>query len=581
MKVRFSIVILIVLLCSTTAVLAQDWPQWGLDPQHTGQSTVVGQSLDRNIVNIVYDNLVAEEMEAGEALVGEEALLAHFQAPLVDGNNVYMLRKTGTYSISDYSTQSWSETKFSWSGGTLVEAWNFASDWKAMANAFDMWEPVFHPALANGSLYVPGAGGTIFRVDKGTGAGTRINPFNSINDKTYTASPISVAPNGDLYYTVIRLQGGPSFFSHDVVDSWLVKVTPSNVVTKVSFSAITPGAPAGNAQCLNAFIEGTDPLPWPPSPTAVPGSVTCGSQRAAVNAAPAIAPDGTVYVISRAHLISRWGYLIAVNPNLTFKWISSLRERFNDGCGVSVAQGGFFPPNGTPGGCRAGANLGVDPATNAPGGGRVLDDSSSSPVVAPDGSVFYGAYSRYNYAQGHLMKFSSSGAYLGTYGFGWDITPGIYKHGATYSVLTKENRYGEVGSYCNTEEFCPSDRDANNPAYGEAYFITQLNKNLNVEWMYRNTNTLSCHRNPDDSVTCVDDHPKSFEWCVNAWVIDANGTSYVNSEDGNLFAIDQGGILRKKIFQQLALGAAYTPTSIGNDGKIYSQNAGHLFVAGF
>lgn len=45
---------------------------------------MVGQSLDRNIVNIVYDNLVADEMEAGEELVGEEALLAHFQAPLVD-----------------------------------------------------------------------------------------------------------------------------------------------------------------------------------------------------------------------------------------------------------------------------------------------------------------------------------------------------------------------------------------------------------------------------------------------------------------------------------------------------------------
>ena len=32
--------------------------------------------------------------------------------------------------------------------------------------------------------------------------------------------------------------------------------------------------------------------------------------------------------------------------------------------------------------------------------------------------------------------------------------------------------------------------------------------------------------------------------------------------------------------QQLALGAAYTPTSLGPDGKVYSQNAGHLFVMG-
>ena len=32
-----------------------------------------------------------------------------------------------------------------------------------------------------------------------------------------------------------------------------------------------------------------------------------------MNASPAVAPDGTIYLISRAHLISRWGYLVAVN----------------------------------------------------------------------------------------------------------------------------------------------------------------------------------------------------------------------------------------------------------------------------
>jgi hypothetical protein len=53
-----------------------------------------------------------------------------------------------------------------------------------------------------------------------------------------------------------------------------------------------------------------------------------------------------------------------------------------------------------------------------------------------------------------------------------------------------------------------------------------------------------------------------------------------NSEDGNLYAIAQGGVEKQRIFLQLALGAAYTPLSIGPDGKIYTQNAGHLFVVG-
>jgi len=55
---------------------------------------------------------------------------------------------------------------------------------------------------------------------------------------------------------------------------------------------------------------------------------------------------------------------------------------------------------------------------------------------------------------------------------------------------------------------------------------------------------------------------------------------YANSEDGFLYAINQGGALKQRIFQQLNLGAAYTPASLGSDGKIYSQNAGHLFVVG-
>ena len=55
---------------------------------------------------------------------------------------------------------------------------------------------------------------------------------------------------------------------------------------------------------------------------------------------------------------------------------------------------------------------------------------------------------------------------------------------------------------------------------------------------------------------------------------------YANSEGGNLYAIGQGGVLEEKIFQQLAIGAAYTPASLGGDGKIYTQNDGHLLVVG-
>jgi len=54
----------------------------------------------------------------------------------------------------------------------------------------------------------------------------------------------------------------------------------------------------------------------------------------------------------------------------------------------------------------------------------------------------------------------------------------------------------------------------------------------------------------------------------------------LNSEDGNLYAIRSNGTLRDHLFLNSALGAAYTPMSIGNEGKILTQSNGHLYVVG-
>jgi hypothetical protein len=36
--------------------------------------------------------------------------------------------------------------------------------------------------------------------------------------------------------------------------------------------------------------------------------------------------------------------------------------------------------------------------------------------------------------------------------------------------------------------------------------------------------------------------------------------------------------LRQSIFLRLALGAAYTPLSLGDDGRIYTQNDGVIYI---
>src|SRR5262250_244112 len=107
-------------------LFAQFWPQWAVDPQHTGQVGVAGQTMDRILANIVYDPLVPAEMAAN----GGE-LLAHYQVPLIDGTRVFMEVKSGTYNKNRYSTQTWGEQAFQWQNGQLVPIWSFTSDWKA------------------------------------------------------------------------------------------------------------------------------------------------------------------------------------------------------------------------------------------------------------------------------------------------------------------------------------------------------------------------------------------------------------------------------------------------------------------
>src|SRR5437016_3448209 len=562
------------------------WAQWGLNPQHTlNLSQTAGQPLNKNLVNIIYDANVAQE-QADPNAAG--TLLVHYQVPLIDGNDVFIESKAGTYSNDTYSTQTWHQNKYTWSQGKFVKVWTFDTDWFAPGSSNDFWEPVYHAVLANGFLYDPGKGGTIFKINKADGSVVkRINPFgNTIDPNTYTASPLSTDGHGNIFYNVIQISTPPtvSFFTNDVVNSWLVKVGSDDSVTKVSYSALLTQAvvkgeavPAGNARCNLSFSE-TD-LPWPPQSNANPQTTACGTQRAALNVAPAIGSDGTIYTVSKGHFVSRYNYLIAVNSNLTGKWAASLRGRLNDGCGVSFPIGNPGGANAN-GGCRAGATVGVDPATNEPPPGRVLDDSSATPTVAPDGSIFFGAYTRYNFAQGHMLHFSATGDFLNSFNFGWDNTPAIYSHNGTYSVIFKNNHYGggpDFGSYCDDSNWCP-ERSASQTLGPQSFFVTQFDPNLNIEWSFQNTNTQSCSRQPDGSLSCQSDHPDGFEWCVNAAIVDANGVVYDNSEDGNLYAIGQGGVFLKRIFQQLAIGAAYTPASMDAKGRIYSQNDGHLFI---
>src|SRR5215467_6769911 len=289
-------VIALSLLALSAAMFAQNWPQWGQNPQHSGSIPVLGQLPNQKLASQVYDPFVAQEQAEN---FGE--LLAHYQAPLTNGQDVFMEFTSGNYvscnppasyspfpcGNDNWFNQVWNEKRLHWENGQLVQKWSFASDWKPEPDAggeLGGWQPVFHAALTSDAVWVPGAGGTIFKLSIGSGAVlARLNPFGTaIDPNTFVSSPITVDAQGNVYYNVLKLNitnnpatndpwsFGPNFDGTNVIDipdAWLVKISSAGTINKVSYKSLTFN-PAAPTTCFTTF----DPkeLPWPPSPTATP-----------------------------------------------------------------------------------------------------------------------------------------------------------------------------------------------------------------------------------------------------------------------------------------------------------------------
>ena len=520
-----------------------DWTQWGRSAAHDSQSCAKGQWVETILAEKVLDPFVQNDTPYGS--------LDHIQVPLSDGEGrVFIVSKSGT--LGQPQTYVWNEKGYRWQHDQLVEQWSFASDWKPAPLKTNTTNGLWQPALAQRFLYIPGAGGTLFKVDKQNGhVVQRINPFGgAIDPQRYVVGGVTADPDGNIVYNVVRLDAAAPRTA-DVDEAWLVRVDKHGQIRKADYTQLIPNAPAPDALCSLTYsqMQPVPARPWPPAPQpdgspTLPPQRPCLSQRPPLDATPSIAADGTIYAVTRAHAAEHYSYLVALTPGLQLKWASSLRGHLNDGCGVLATN------------CRPGTAQGVDPSTNMPPAGVANDSSSSSPVALPDGSVVYGAYTVYNGGRGHLMKFDRHGQFQGSYDFGWDITPGVYRHGRTYSLVLKDQYYND-----------------------DEYAITQLSPTLQEEWEYKNTNTQECRRLPDGTIEC-EETGFHFEWCVATPGIDRNGNVYVVSADGFLYVIGQGGIEQQRFLLERTAYAAYTPTALDHRGRIYAMNNGKLFIVG-
>ena len=164
----------IVLTLVSAHASGQGWSEWGQNPQHSGSIAVLGQSPNRQLAKLTYDPFVAEEQAEN---FGE--LLTHYQAPLTNGQDVFMEFTSGTYvscnppashtpfpcGNDNWFNQVWNEKRLHWQAGQLVEKWSFASDWKPEPDAggeLGGWQPVFHAALSGDASVGPGSGWNCF-----------------------------------------------------------------------------------------------------------------------------------------------------------------------------------------------------------------------------------------------------------------------------------------------------------------------------------------------------------------------------------------------------------------------------------
>ena len=271
------------------------------------------------------------------------------------------------------------------------------------------------------------------------------------------------------------------------------------------------------------------------------------------NAGPAVSNDqSTVYVVVKsANPDSSYGYLLGLDATTL---AAKYRIFLND-------------PRGN----------NANPAT-------LLDISTASPMVGPDGDVYFGVYGNpSNGSRGFLLHFSSDLTIeKPPGGFGWDYTPGVvpasmvpsYTGASSYLLLTKYNNYAGAGNDSADGVNRVALLDPNS---------TEVDTHASSSGMpiMREVLTVIGPTADEENVSA------SLPWAVREWCINSPGVNpatnsvFFPSEDGRLYrwnlvtnSLDQ--------FVQLnaGLGEPYVPTIVGPDGTVFTLNGGALSAAG-
>ena len=409
-------------------------------------------------------------------------------------------------------------------GGYRVEGRNGATGaliWSAVTDYAlppHNWVPPYNILLTQqGRLYAPGSGGKLLmRTDANAVAGTFASHV-FYGAATYNANPGAFDTTVFINTPLTADAQGNVFFGFRVTGA-----NPAGLV-----SGIARVAPDGTGTWVGAATAAGD----------------AAIQKPATNCAPALSNDGnTLY--------------IAVNINPT--------------AGV-VQRGYLLALDATTLATRAKVAL-IDPNLNTPA--RVSDDATSSPVVGPDGRVFYGVleaiFPTHN-ARGWLLQFDGLLSPSGVPGsFGWDVSPSVipasmvpsYVGPSTYLLAQKYNNYIGVGTGDGLNRMAVLDPRT-----------SQADPVIPAVQVMRDVLTILAPT-PDGNTT------GRKEWCINTMAADPQRNSVLaNNEDGVLYRWDlTTNTLSQSRQLTNGLGQAYTPTLVGPEGTVYAIGNAILFA---
>jgi Bacterial Ig-like domain (group 3) len=451
----------------------------------------------------------------------------HYGEPVFTANNTVIVPlKTGW--TANYDVQG-----VNGANGTLM--WSVATGYTQPPN-YD-WLPPFQSVYdpVNDRVYFAGNGGTIYYVSHPD------NPGSS------SPTPVQLA-----FYGISNYNSNPGAYNSSIyIDTPLTVDSSGNVFFGFTDTGTNPsGISQGGIARIGADGSGAYVLAG-----AAAGSGS-NVNEAAIGSAPALSNDGTiVYAVLNSISNSYDGYLVGLNST-TLSSPATYSVKLVD------------PSSGN----RAGA----------------IVDSTASPMVAPDNTVFLGVFGNpYNGSRGFLLHFSEN---LGTKytpgAFGWDDTPSIipasmvpsYHGTSSFLILSKYNNYvaAEVGN--------PYGGNGVNQIAILDPYASQLDPNYdsnpNLQVM-KQVMTLPSPT-PDTQFTGSGYLDAVREWCTNGTAVDpATDSVFINNEDGYAYRWNLAtNVLTQAVEITDGIGEPYTPTAIGPDGTVYALNGGTLFALG-